>query len=212
MSVSVYRKLTMSVSVYRKLLAAGFYGRSTSYSCCVFTHVVLLTWENTKTDSSHAWIATERRYALTSKRPCGNRANKNNKRSAICHAVDSLQLLEPGSTMADEETIDPSTIYYIYGEETEKAVREKNIYEAIDAPDVLSRVYDDILQNPTDSKDLEDFMKVANSGKKTRAAANYSFYIDAYSDVYGGRGWLCPYTAGELWVAVLVDIFLQTSD
>ncbi|KAG8255944.1 hypothetical protein J6590_080215 [Homalodisca vitripennis] len=39
------------------------------------------------------------------------------------------------------------------------------------------------------------------------AAANYSFYIDGYSDVYGGRGWLCPYTAEELWVAVLVNIF-----
>ncbi|KAG8272577.1 hypothetical protein J6590_037871 [Homalodisca vitripennis] len=39
------------------------------------------------------------------------------------------------------------------------------------------------------------------------AADNYSFYIDGYSDDYWGRGWLCPYTAGELWVAVLEDIF-----
>ncbi|KAG8272584.1 hypothetical protein J6590_037878 [Homalodisca vitripennis] len=225
---------------------------------------------------------------------------------SVTRWIGSLQLLVPGSTMADGETFDPSTIYYIYGGESEKAKWEENIYEAIDARDASPHVYDELVEYSTDSRYLiycSDKVKPAwptciplwmklciplfifvismgylsLSGRITMtveeieatksifenyskfdwyvyrsshlaqcakwdkfqvvkiqqlqvigescynrdsclklissyeniagATANYSFYIDAYSDVYGGRGWLCPYTARELWVAVLVDIF-----
>lgn len=35
--------------------------------------------------------------------------------------------------------------------------------------------------------------------------AIFTFYIDNIGNIYMGRSWMCPYTAGDMWVAVMVD-------
>ncbi|KAG8255943.1 hypothetical protein J6590_080214 [Homalodisca vitripennis] len=108
---------------------------------------------------------------VLSRKCCGLVYNITRYQPSVTRWIGSLQLLELGSMMADGETIDPSTIYYIYGEETENAIWEENIYEEIDATDDLPHVYDEILQNPTDSKNLEEDVKIDNSVKKTHTLA-----------------------------------------
>lgn len=70
--------------------------------------------------------------------------------------------------------------------------------------EIISTVHFQVVGRKCDSVNVcQEFLLKYQQSKTGNAI--FAFYIDYIGNIYMGRSWMCPYTAGDMWVAVMVD-------